>query len=75
MVSTALRHGVDIHFIVEQLGKVEGADLFAFSKSIARALKKYIKDGTTGETCEKCGLKLVFENGCFICKGCGNGKC
>ena len=75
MVSTALRHGVDIQYIVEQLNKVEGADLFAFSKSIARALKKYIKEGVTGEGCEKCGAKLVFENGCFICKSCSHSKC
>jgi len=75
MVSTSLRHGVDTKYVVDQLQKVEGADLFAFSKSLARALKHYIKEGTTGSSCDKCGSKLIFENGCFICKQCGNSKC
>jgi ribonucleoside-diphosphate reductase alpha chain len=74
MTSTTLRHGVPIQYIVDQLLKTEG-DMFSFGKSIARALKKHIKDGTKGSSCEKCGEKLIFENGCFICKGCGNTKC
>lgn len=75
MVSISLRHGVDQKYIVDQLQKVEGADLFAFSKSLARALKHYIKAGTSGSSCEKCGTKLIFENGCFICKQCGASRC
>jgi len=75
MVSTSLRHKVPIHFICEQLNKVEG-EMFCFSKSIARALKKYIKDGTkSGEDCQNCGARLVYENGCFTCKSCGFSKC
>jgi ribonucleoside-diphosphate reductase alpha chain len=76
LTSTAIRHGADIKFIVEQLGKVEGTELFSFAKSIARALKHYIKEGTeSSEKCPKCNVQLVFENGCFICKNCGNSKC
>jgi ribonucleoside-diphosphate reductase alpha chain len=75
LTSTSLRHGVDIKYIVQQLSKVEGSDLFAFSKSIARALKHYIKEGVSGENCPNCGIKLIFENGCFICKNCGKSKC
>lgn len=75
MVSTSLRHGVPIHFIVEQLNKVRG-DLLCYSKAIARSLKKYIKDGTVStEDCDECGAKLVYENGCFVCKSCGFSKC
>lgn len=75
MVSLNLRHGVPIEYIVEQLTKVEG-EMFCFAKAISRSLKKYIKDGTKStETCQDCGSKLVFENGCFVCKSCGNSKC
>jgi len=75
MVSLALRHSVPIHFIVEQLNKVEG-EMFCFAKAISRSLKKFIKEGTiSNENCEKCQNKLVFENGCFICKQCGASKC
>jgi len=76
MISTALRHGSDVHFVVEQLSKVGGVELFGFAKSIARSLKHYIKDQTvSGELCSECGVRLVYENGCFICKNCGQSKC
>jgi ribonucleoside-diphosphate reductase alpha chain len=75
MISTSLRHGVPIHYIVEQLQKIEG-DMFGFAKCISRALKKFIKDGTkTSEECPECGAKLIFEGGCYGCKQCGYQKC
>jgi len=76
LTSTALRHGTDIKFIVEQLNKISG-DLTSFSKAIARVLRKYIPNGTDikGLKCEVCGNGLIMENGCMICKSCGNSKC
>lgn len=75
MVSLSLRHGVPINYIMEQLSKVKG-EMLCFAKSISRSLKKYIKDGTkSAENCSNCGLKLIYENGCFICKNCGNSRC
>ena len=80
MISTALRHGADISFVVQQLEKVKG-DMFAFSKAVARTLKKYIPDGTEvkGESCENCKTQdkcaLVRQEGCVTCKSCGWSKC
>jgi ribonucleoside-diphosphate reductase alpha chain len=77
MISTALRHGSDINFIVHQLEKTSG-DLMSFSKVLARALKKYIKDGSvvSGEECPTCENKsLRRENGCISCPNCGWSKC
>lgn len=76
MVSTSLRHGADISFVVTQLSKTKG-NLTNFAKSLARVLKKYIPDGKiiSGVNCSECGSELVFENGCQQCKSCGNGKC
>lgn len=74
LISTSLRHGASIHFIVEQLQKTKG-DLTSFSKCVARALKKYVSDGTnSGEACE-CGEKLFYQEGCLTCKSCGYSKC
>ncbi len=75
MISTALRHGSDISFVVHQLEKTEG-DMTCFAKVLSRALKKYVKDGTkvSGEVCE-CGGELVRESGCRICKSCGASFC
>lgn len=76
MISTALRHGTDIQFVVEQLGKSEG-DITSFSKAIARSLKKYIPDGTVKHTtCHECGsTNLIYQSGCLICNQCGSSKC
>jgi ribonucleoside-diphosphate reductase alpha chain len=45
-ISLALRHGVPVQYLVEQMQKDREADLFSFSKVIARCLKNYIDDGT-----------------------------
>lgn len=77
LLSTSLRHGVDVHHLVHQLEKVKG-DMFSFSKTVARALKKYIPDGTVvkGDKCSNCQSEsLVRQEGCVTCKSCGNSKC
>jgi ribonucleoside-diphosphate reductase alpha chain len=77
MVSTALRHGADITFIVEQLNKSHG-DITSFSKAIARTLKKYIdeKKMASRAACTECeSTNIIFEEGCLMCKECGSSKC
>ena len=68
-----------MHFVVQQLEKVgeRQTDMNSFARSVARALKKYIPDGTKeGSACPECGADaLVREEGCVICKSCGNSKC
>ena len=75
MISCALRHGSSLHMICDQLQKTEG-DLMAFSKVLSRILKKYVKENTTStESCNECGNKLVYQNGCKSCANCGFSKC
>ena len=75
LVSTSLRHGVPLNFIIEQLNKAKGS-MVNFEKSIARVLKKYIKDGTKStDKCPNCGTKLTFTEGCLTCLNCGTSKC
>jgi ribonucleoside-diphosphate reductase alpha chain len=80
MISTALRHGANIKFIVEQLNKSRG-DITSFSKAIVRILKKYVKDGTESkDLCPMCGSKLIYQNGCKECSReldseCSYSKC
>ena len=75
LISSNLRHGCDVGFVVHQLEKVKG-DLMSFSKAVSRVLKKYIKEGTLvhGETCKICGGELRRQEGCAICS-CGWAKC
>lgn len=76
LISTSLRHGADIKFIVEQLNKSEG-DMFSFTKSIARVLKKYIPEGAKSTvSCNDCGSSnVIFEEGCSKCLECGSSRC
>ena len=79
VISTSLRHGVPVQFLVEQMQKDKEADLFSFSKVIARCLKNYILDGTkaSDNVCIECGTEdsLVYQEGCVSCKSCGSSKC
>jgi ribonucleoside-diphosphate reductase alpha chain len=79
LTSGLLRVGSNMHFVVQQLEKVgeRQTDLNSFARSVSRALKKYIPDGTKEDAlCSECGADaLVREEGCVICKACGIGKC
>ena len=77
LVSTSLRHGADITFIVEQLNKSHG-DITSFSKAIARILSKYVnlEKMQARAICGDCGSSdIIFEEGCQKCLNCGNSKC
>jgi ribonucleotide reductase alpha subunit len=76
IISTALRHGSDVNFIVEQLEKTKGS-MFSFSKILARTLKKYIENGTVikDEKCPNCNSDLIRQEGCKKCKNCDYSAC
>ena len=75
LISTALRHGSPLSFIVEQLLKTKGP-MITFSKVLARTLKKYITDGTAStEKCPDCKTQMIFAEGCCRCNICGFSKC
>jgi ribonucleoside-diphosphate reductase alpha chain len=78
LVSTALRHGTPIEFIVEQLGK-EGLYM-DFHRVLARVLKKYLADGQKVLTSNRCpfcdGTEFVYQESCPRCLNCGQSvKC
>lgn len=75
LISLSLRNNVPIVEIVKQMERTEG-DMYNFGKSITRALKKYIPDGTKdGDICSECGGEIVRESGCSVCRSCGYSKC
>ncbi len=78
LISGVLRHGMPIANVVELIGKLtfDTDSITTWSNGVARALKRYIKDGTeTGEVCPDCGSKLVYVDGCKSCPNCGWSKC
>jgi len=78
-LSLALRHGVPVQYVVEQLQKDKHSGLQSFSRAISRVLKTYIPDGTKAQSdkiCGSCGLEgIVYKEGCATCNSCGWSKC
>jgi ribonucleoside-diphosphate reductase alpha chain len=80
VLSTALRHGTPVQYLVEQILKGEkDTSMAAFSKVISRVLKHYIADGVKShgdKICGSCGQDgMVYQEGCLSCKHCGYSKC
>ena len=78
LISGILRHGMPIPNVVELIGKLtfDVDSITTWSNGVARALKRYIKDGTeTDELCPDCGSKIVYRDGCKSCQNCGWSKC
>lgn len=74
LISTALRHGAGIEFLLHQLEKIEGP-IHSFVKAISRCLKKYAGNRVLGQQCPKCGSEeLVRVDGCVQCS-CSWSKC
>ncbi len=79
-ISLALRHGVPVQYIVEQLQKDKYSDMASFSKVIGRVLKNYIIDGTkstSDKTCPSCKSEnsIIYQEGCLTCSNCSYSKC
>ena len=77
LISLALRHGVPIEFIVDQLKK-SIKDITEFSSGVARVLSKYVVVPINGnKKCHNCGKEnsLILNDGCYICLDCGYSKC
>ena len=71
-ISMLLRSGNQVHHIADMLARDPDRPLVSFSKVMARVLRKYVEDGVaSGEKCTECGEKMIFEDGCMICKSCG----
>ena len=79
VISTSLRHGTPVQFLVEQMQKDKDSTMFSFSKCVARCLKKYIEDGSKASVsvCTNCGSEdtIIYQEGCQTCTACGFGAC
>jgi ribonucleoside-diphosphate reductase alpha chain len=80
LISGTLRHGMSIEKVVDLVNQMEldSESINTWKAGVARTLKKYIPDGTeaNGHKCSGCGSnQVVYQEGCLICKNCGNSKC
>lgn len=80
LISGTLRHGMPIHKVVDLVTslQLDNETINSWKAGVARALKKYIPDGTLAENtkCGECGSdEVVYQEGCLICTSCGSSKC
>lgn len=79
LISGILRHGMPIQNVVELISKLnfDVDSITTWKNGVARALRRYIKDGTdAGEKCPQCGAKIIYTGGCKECSAkCGWSKC
>ena len=80
LISGVLRHGMPIHKVVNTVTSLQfdNDTINSWKAGVARALKKYVPDGTVAEgaICGECGSKNVtYQEGCLICPDCGTSKC
>jgi ribonucleoside-diphosphate reductase alpha chain len=80
LISGTLRHGMPIHKVVELVTslQLDNETINSWKAGVARALKKYIPDGTLAEDakCGDCGSEeVVYQEGCLTCISCGSSKC
>ena len=91
LVSLALRSGISVDKIIEQLYGIGGASqvfqegglIMSIPDAIAKVLMRHF--GTTQnanhdrdltyEFCPDCGSKLDHDSGCVVCSQCGFSKC
>lgn len=91
LISLALRSGVDVHEVIEQIKGIggehavfqKGGAVLSIPDAIGRVLeKRYGSNGKsgsgnslTGDRCPECGSSITHEEGCVTCHGCGYTKC
>lgn len=80
LISGVLRHGMPIHKVVDTVTslQLDNDTINSWKAGVARALKKYIPDGTVAEgaICGECGSKnVIYQEGCLTCPDCGSSKC
>ena len=78
LISLALRHGVPVEFIVQQLSKIRGNYIYSLPQICADVLSNYIvdEDGLESfEECPECGGSVKRDGSCNVCLDCGFSKC
>lgn len=81
LISSVLRHGMPLPYVVDLVTNLDlhHDTINTWKNGVARALKKYISDGTQApdHLCPACNDPegLIYEEGCLKCKSCGHSKC
>ena len=80
LISGVLRWRMPIDRVIKLVDslQLDSENINTWKNGVERALKKYVRDGTSaeGQKCPNCGNEtLVYQEGCLICKTCGTSRC
>lgn len=81
LLSGVLRNGMPIMDVVNLISslRLDSDTINTWKNGVARALHKYIPNGTKPKRspkCSECGQEsLVYQEGCLVCQNCGHSKC
>lgn len=80
LISGVLRHGMPLPFVVHMVQNMhlDADSLNTWKNGVARALKKFIPNGTAAidNECPECkSSSLIYQEGCLTCNNCGYSKC
>jgi ribonucleoside-diphosphate reductase alpha chain len=82
LISGVLRYGMPIPQVVTLVDSLvlDSETINTWKTGVARALKKYIEDGTKakeGTLCPECNQEntIIYQDGCLTCSSCGYSKC
>ncbi len=80
LISGVLRYRMPIDLVISLVNdlQLDTVSINTWKNGVARALKKYIPDGTVakGHRCPNCGNdNVIYQEGCLICTDCGASKC
>lgn len=81
LISGVLRNGMPIIDVVSLISSLhlDSETINTWKTGVARALYKYIPNGTKAKQsrkCSSCGQPtLIYQEGCLVCSSCGHSKC
>lgn len=81
LISGILRNGMPIVDVVSLISSLhlDSETINTWKTGVARALYKYIPNGTHAKQsrkCSSCGqATLIYQEGCLVCSSCGHSKC
>ncbi|UCE93366.1 MAG: adenosylcobalamin-dependent ribonucleoside-diphosphate reductase [Flavobacteriaceae bacterium] len=81
LISGILRHKMPMPYVVDLIQNLNMYDdhINTWKNGVARALKRYVKDGTAAvdKKCSECGDPegIIYSEGCLKCVSCGHSKC
>ncbi len=76
LVSLALRYQIPMEEVIKQLDRSSG-HMLDLPAQLGKLLKSFMAGTQKGfsSICPECSGKLIFEEGCEVCRDCGYSKC